>query len=106
MILLHRGEQRRSNRIGARLAVALAIDHIGPPLHADFTRQGRVCNLTNARNLSAKGVERVQCAAPLGRSKQRSDKAIAVGSPDKLGAIGECILHGRTLASERQSLQV
>ena len=70
MIFLHRGEQSRGNRIGIRLAVALAIDHIGPPLQADFTRQGRVCNLANARDLGVKGVERVQRAAPLGRSKQ------------------------------------
>jgi hypothetical protein len=40
----------------------------------------------------------VQCAAPLGRSKQRSDKAIAVGNPDKLGAMVKRIPHGRQLS--------
>jgi hypothetical protein len=84
-----------------RLAVARAIDHLGPPLQADFARQGRVRDLTHTRQIGGKGIDSVQRRTPVGWSKQRCDEAIAVGGADQIGAIGECILHARNLPSIR-----
>ena len=56
--------------MGICLAVALASDHLAPPLQADFAGQGRVRNLAHTRDLGVERVERLQRGAPIGGSKQ------------------------------------
>ena len=97
VVALHRVEQRRRDRVGARLAITFAIDDVAPPLQADFARQRRVRHVADACHLGIEGIKRMERAPPVRRRKQRGDEAIAVDIAHQLGAIGECILHGRQL---------
>ena len=98
LVGLHAGKQRRRDRIGACLPVPLAIDDIAPPLQADFAGQRLARHVANARHLDIERIERVQRATAFRRREQRGDEAVQVGCTDKLGAIGERILHGGSLA--------
>ncbi len=71
----------------------LAAQHVAPPLQADFAGQRLARHLAHARHLDVEGIERMQRAAMFRRREQRGEKAVAIGRPDQLGAIGECILH-------------
>ena len=56
-------QQRRRDRIGARLLVPFAADDVAPPLQADFAGQRLVRHVAHARHLGIESIERVQRAA-------------------------------------------
>ena len=88
-----RSQERRRDRIGVRLACALAAQNLAPLLQPDFARERLPHHLAHARDFA---VERIQCeqrTAPLGRSKQRRQIAIVIGSAHQFGAIGEGVPH-------------
>ncbi len=56
-------------------------------------------HVAHPRDLGVKRVKRMQRTAVLRRGEQRSDEAIMVGRTNKLGAIGERVLHSAELSS-------
>ncbi len=86
-------KKRGCDRIGARFPGPLAVEHVAPPLQPDFARQRLARRVTHACHLDIEGKKRMKRAAQVRRRKECRDIAIAIASPDQLGAIGECILH-------------
>src|SRR5262249_5331132 len=91
------GEQRRRHRVGRDLVPARTAQYVAPPLQPDFPRHGLANDLTHAGDFQVEGVERKQRVATLGGGKQGGEKAILVRRAEEPFAMGECILHGRSV---------
>jgi hypothetical protein len=94
-------EKRGRHRVGGCLFGPSAVDHFAPPLQADFAGQRLARHLAHARHLDVEGIERVQRRAIFRRREQGTEKTVAIGGPDQLGAIGEGILHDDELIITR-----
>jgi hypothetical protein len=80
MMTIDRRQERRRNRISFRLLTAPAIEHIGPPLQADFARQRFARQFAHPRNLDVEGIERGKRAAFSRRREQRREITVTISS--------------------------
>ena len=66
------------DRMRRRLAVALALEHLAPPLQADLARHRLARHLAHAADFDGEGIERGERIAFVRRREQRREIAVAV----------------------------
>src|SRR5438045_1647699 len=91
-------DQRCSDGIGGRLACALTVDDVAPPLKTDLAGHWLARTLTHAGDLDIERIKPEQRSALVGGGKERRQKPVFISRADQCLAMTIIFVHRRNVA--------